>query len=171
MANGAWMNKLLPVPMSPIKGQMLSLRPARRPAGAGPSEPLLSRVLFSDDCYIIPKLDGRIVVGATVEPEAGFDRRVTAKGVMELTQRALRVCPGLADLEVEETWAGLRPTTPDMMPVMGATPWDNLFVAGEWGACCWLDGPWCPSAHPRRGFFAQEDTGATACFWRRALGS
>jgi thiazole synthase len=122
------MNKLLPVPMSPIKGQMLSLRPTRRPSG--PSEALLSRGLFSDDCYIIPKLDGRIVVGATVEPEAGFDRRVTAKGVMELTSKALRLCPGLAELEVEETWAGLRPTTPDMMPVLGNTPWDNLFVAG-----------------------------------------
>jgi len=124
VANGAWMNRLLPVPMAPIKGQMLSLRPV----GKGQPSPL-SRVIFADNCYLIPKADGRIIVGATVEP-GKWGLEVTAGGVHELTTRALRVCPALGELEVEETWAGLRPTTPDTLPVLGRTPWDNLFVAG-----------------------------------------
>jgi thiazole synthase len=61
VATGAWMNKLLPLPVQPCKGQMLALRP---PPGQVP----LSRVIFAESCYIIPKRDGRIVVGATVEP-------------------------------------------------------------------------------------------------------
>ncbi len=124
VANGAWMNRLLPVPIAPIKGQMLSLRPV----GKGQPSPL-SRVIFADNCYLIPKADGRIIVGATVEP-GKWGLEVTAGGVHELTTRALRVCPALGELEVEETWAGLRPTTPDTLPVLGRTPWDNLFVAG-----------------------------------------
>ena len=69
-------------------------------------------------------------MGATVEPDV-FDNRVTAGGLRELTSKALRLCPGLADLDVEESWAGLRPTTPDRLPVLGQTPWTNLYVAGE----------------------------------------
>ena len=123
VANGAWMNKLLPVPLGPVKGQMLSLRPKKDM----PSP--LNRVIFAESCYLIPKSDGRLIVGATVEP-GQWDRRVTAGGVHELTKRALRICPALGELEVEETWAGLRPTTPDTLPVLGRTPWENLFVAG-----------------------------------------
>jgi len=123
VANGAWMNKLLPVPLGPVKGQMLSLRPKKET----PSP--LSRVIFAESCYLIPKSDGRLIVGATVEP-GQWDQRVTAGGVHELTKRALRICPALGELEVEETWAGLRPTTPDTLPVLGRTPWENLFVAG-----------------------------------------
>eukprot|EP00624_Nannochloropsis_granulata_P000386 evm.model.NODE_11471_length_7800_cov_21.873846.1 len=123
VANGAWMNKLLPVPLGPVKGQMLSLRPKKET----PSP--LSRVIFAESCYLIPKSDGRLIVGATVEP-GQWDQRVTAGGVHELTKRALRICPSLGELEVEETWAGLRPTTPDTLPVLGRTPWENLFVAG-----------------------------------------
>lgn len=124
VANGAWMNRLLPVPMTPIKGQMLSLRPV----GKGQPSPL-SRVIFADNCYLIPKADGRLIVGATVEP-GKWGLEVTAGGVHELTSRALRVCPALGEMEVDETWAGLRPTTPDTLPVLGRTPWENLFVAG-----------------------------------------
>ncbi|EWM29369.1 glycine oxidase [Nannochloropsis gaditana] len=123
VANGAWMNRLLPVPVGPVKGQMLSLRPKK-----GEPNPL-TRVIFAENCYLIPKADGRLIVGATVE--AGqWDRGVTAKGIHDLTQRALQICPALGNLELEETWAGLRPTTPDTLPVLGSTPWENLFVAG-----------------------------------------
>ena len=123
VANGAWMNRLLPVPLGPVKGQMLSLRPK-----TGAPSPL-NRVIFAENCYLIPKADGRLIVGATVEP-GQWDQTVTAGGVHELTKRALRICPALGECEVEETWAGLRPTTPDTLPVLGYTPWENLFVAG-----------------------------------------
>lgn len=123
LANGAWMQKLLPLPVFPVKGQMLSVRV---PEGTTP----LSRVLFCDGCYIIPKLDGRIVVGATVE-EGVFDKSVTVEGIHQLTSRFRRICPDLAKFPIEETWTGLRPTTPDTLPVLGKTPWQNLYVAGK----------------------------------------
>jgi len=132
LANGAWMQKLLPIPIFPIKGQMMSLRV---PQGTTP----LSRVLFCDECYIIPKLDGRIVVGATVE-EGVFDQNITMAGLQHLVNKFIRACPGLANLPVEETWTGLRPTTPDTEPVLGNTPWENLYVAGKGGGADKFEG-------------------------------
>ena len=123
VANGSWMRTLLPVPIEPHKGQSLSLRmPNDRP-------PLLRRVLFAQDSYIVPKADGRIVIGATVEA-GSFDSNVTPAGLMHILSYALQLVPGLADLKIEETWAGLRPTTPDKGPILGKTPWENLFLAG-----------------------------------------
>lgn len=123
VANGAWMRNLLPVPIEPHKGQSLSLRmPLDRP-------PLLRRVLFAADSYIVPKADGRIVIGATVEA-GSFSPSVTPAGIMHILSYALQLVPGLADLPLEETWAGLRPTTPDKGPILGKTPWDNLYLAG-----------------------------------------
>jgi Glycine/D-amino acid oxidases (deaminating) len=92
-------------------------------------EPLLSRVLFAQDTYIVPKADGRIVVGATVEA-GSFDPNVTPAGLMHCMANAMQLVPGLGELPVEETWAGLRPTTPDKGPILGRTKWDNLFIAG-----------------------------------------
>jgi glycine/D-amino acid oxidase-like deaminating enzyme len=123
VANGAWMRQLLPVPLEPHKGQSLSLRmPANKP-------PLLRRVLFAQDSYIVPKADGRIVVGATVEG-GSYDPNVTPAGILHVLSHALQLVPGLADLPLEETWVGLRPTTPDKGPILGKTPWGNLFLAG-----------------------------------------
>jgi thiazole synthase len=123
VANGAWMRNLLPVPIEPHKGQSISLRmPSDQPA-------LLRRVLFAQDTYIVPKADGRIVVGATVEA-GSYDANVTPAGLMHIMAHALQLVPGLADLPLEETWVGLRPTTPDKGPILGKTPWDNLFIAG-----------------------------------------
>ena len=123
VANGAWMRTLLPVPIEPHKGQSISLRmPSDRP-------PILQRVLFAQDTYICPKADGRIVVGATVEV-GSFDSNITPAGMIHIIQHALELVPGLKDLPIEETWAGLRPTTPDKGPILGRTNWDNLFLAG-----------------------------------------
>jgi len=123
VANGAWMRTLLPVPIEPHKGQSISLRtPADQP-------PILQRVLFAQDSYIVPKADGRIVIGATVEA-GSFDPNVTPAGVMHILTHALQLVPALRDLPIEETWAGLRPTTPDKGPILGETPWKNLFLAG-----------------------------------------
>jgi glycine oxidase len=123
VANGAWMRNLLPVPIQPHKGQSLSLRmPSDRP-------PILRRVLFAQDSYIVPKADGRIVIGATVEA-GSYDANVTPAGLLHILSHALQLVPGLKDLPIEETWAGLRPTTPDKGPILGKSPWENLFVAG-----------------------------------------
>ncbi|KAL3925526.1 MAG: hypothetical protein SGILL_000344 [Bacillariaceae sp.] len=123
VANGAWMRNLLPVALEPHKGQSLSLRmPKDRP-------PLLRRVLFAQDSYIVPKADGRIVIGATVEA-GSFDGNVTPAGIMHVLSHALQLVPGLANLPLEDTWAGLRPTTPDKAPILGETQWENLYLAG-----------------------------------------
>lgn len=123
VANGAWMRNLLPVPIEPHKGQSISLRcPSDQPS-------MLRRVLFAQDTYIVPKADGRIVVGATVEA-GSYDSNVTPAGLMHIMTHAMQLVPGLGDLPLEETWVGLRPTTPDKGPILGKTPWDNLFLAG-----------------------------------------
>eukprot|EP00546_Thalassionema_frauenfeldii_P004631 CAMPEP_0178921020 /NCGR_PEP_ID=MMETSP0786-20121207/15322_1 /TAXON_ID=186022 /ORGANISM="Thalassionema frauenfeldii, Strain CCMP 1798" /LENGTH=840 /DNA_ID=CAMNT_0020595139 /DNA_START=111 /DNA_END=2633 /DNA_ORIENTATION=- len=123
VANGSWMRQLLPVPIEPHKGQSLALKmPQGQPS-------LLKRVLFAQDSYIVPKSDGRIVVGATVEA-GSFDANVTPAGIMHVLHHAMQLVPGLADLPIDETWVGLRPTTPDKGPILGKSPWKNLFLAG-----------------------------------------
>ena len=127
VANGAWLRQLLPLPVTPHKGQMLALRPppvatasslGPTPQDSTPPSPLLTRTLFAESCYIIPKSDGRVVVGATVEP-GRWDLRSTAAGVATLLGNAVDTCPELAEWEVVDTWAGLRPTTPDYLPILG----------------------------------------------------
>ncbi|MDQ3343771.1 MAG: glycine oxidase ThiO [Actinomycetota bacterium] len=103
----------------PIKGQLLHLR--------GPS-PLATRNIRGLDVYIVPRADGRVVVGATVE-ELGFDTRVTAGAVHELLREAWTLLPGLAELELVEATAGLRPGSPDNAPLLGATTVDGLLLA------------------------------------------
>jgi thiazole synthase len=123
IASGAWLRNLLPVPIEPHKGQSLSLQmPTDRP-------PMLRRVLFAQDSYIVPKADGKIVVGATVEA-GSYDPNVTPSGLLHILNHAIQLTPCLKDLPIVETWAGLRPTTPDKGPILGETPWNNLFVAG-----------------------------------------
>ncbi|KAL3795883.1 hypothetical protein HJC23_002154 [Cyclotella cryptica] len=123
VANGSWMKNLLPVPIVPHKGQSLALRmPSNSP-------PLLNRVLFAQDTYIVPKADGRIVIGATVEP-GRFDGDVTPEGMLHCLSEATRLVPSLKDLPIEETWSGLRPTTPDKCPILGKTLFENVYVAG-----------------------------------------
>jgi glycine oxidase len=104
-----------------VKGQLLYLR------GAG-DEPLLTHNVRGLDVYIVPRSDGRIVVGATVE-ERGFDMTVTAGAVYELLRDAFELVPGLSELELMESVAGLRPGSPDNAPMIGATGLDGLFVA------------------------------------------
>jgi glycine oxidase len=118
VAAGAWAGALagLPeharVPLRPVKGQILRLRD---PAGPG----LLSHVLRMQPGYLVPRGDGRYVLGATME-EQGFDTGVTAGGVFELLRDAIELVPGVSELVVEELEAGLRPGTPDNAPVLGA---------------------------------------------------
>ncbi|GMH62955.1 hypothetical protein TrRE_jg6087, partial [Triparma retinervis] len=111
---------LLPVPIQPHKGQSFAVS---APKG------FLDRVLFAADTYIVPKSDGRIIVGATVEPGV-YDGDVTVGGMMHCFNAAARLLPGIKELKIVETWAGLRPTTPDKAPIFGETAWDKVWVAG-----------------------------------------
>jgi glycine oxidase len=127
VATGAWSGDAgwLPPeaapPVRPVKGQLLILR--------GPSsQPVCERIVASERVYLVPRRDGRLVVGATVE-ECGFDTTVTAGGVHELLREAYRALPDVAELELVEAIAGLRPGTPDNAPVIGRGAIDGLLLA------------------------------------------
>jgi glycine oxidase len=105
----------------PVKGQILTL------AGS-PVDPPCERIVVTERVYMVPRPDGRLVVGATVE-EQGFDTRVTAGGVYELLREAYRALPEVAELELVEAVAGLRPTTPDNLPLIGPGAIDGLLLA------------------------------------------
>jgi glycine oxidase len=117
VAAGAWTEALagLPaearVPIHPVKGQILRLHD---PAGPG----LLTRVLRMTGGYLVPRGDGRYVLGATME-ERGFDTTVTAGGAFELLRNAFELLPSVTELVIDELSAGLRPTTPDNAPAIG----------------------------------------------------
>jgi glycine oxidase len=117
VAAGPWSGRLegLPsaarLPIRPVKGQILRLHD---PAGPG----LLEHVLRTSGGYVVPRGDGRYVLGATTE-ERGFDRSVTAGAVFELLRDAIELVPGLSELEIDECSAGLRPATPDGAPAIG----------------------------------------------------
>jgi glycine oxidase len=118
----AGISGLPPVPLRPVKGQILRLRGPR----------LVSRVVRTPEVYAVPRADGRLVVGATVE-ELGEDRSVTAGGVLELLRRAYDVLPGVTELELVEASAGLRPTAPDNGPLVGPGQLEGLIWAtGHW---------------------------------------
>jgi len=108
-------------PVRPVKGQLLYLR--------GPAtEPLCSRNVRGLEVYVVPRGDGRVVVGATVE-EQGFDTRVTAGAVHDLLRAALELLPDVAELELLETVCGLRPGSPDNAPMIGPAGPEGLVVA------------------------------------------
>jgi glycine oxidase len=86
------------------------------------------RVVVTERAYLVPRADGRLIVGATVE-EKGFDVKVTAGGVHELLREAYRVLPDIAELELIDARAGMRPGTPDNAPIIGPGAIEGLFVA------------------------------------------
>lgn len=103
----------------PVRGQIavLDTRP-----------PLLSRVIFSGHGYVVPRADGRILCGSTME-EAGYEKAVTAEGLRHVLEVALEVAPALAKAPVVETWSNFRPASPDGEPILGAGAVPNLFYA------------------------------------------
>jgi glycine oxidase len=127
VAAGVWSGLLegLPeearVPLRPIKGQILRLHD---PSGPG----LLTRVLRMPPTYLVPRGDGRYVLGATME-ERGFDTTVTAGAEFELLRDAVELVPGISELVVDELSAGLRPGTPDNAPLIGPGLLEGLFWA------------------------------------------
>jgi glycine oxidase len=118
------------LPLRPVKGQILRLRPGPRPAGMPPS--LLGRtvrgLVRGSSVYLVPRADGELVVGATQE-ELGPDTTVTAGGVWELLRDARLLVPGITEFELAQAQAGLRPGTPDNAPVIGPGALPGLVLA------------------------------------------
>jgi glycine oxidase len=127
LAAGAWSRNIagLPAelrpPVRPIKGQMLALR-------MDPAAPLLTHVVWAPGAYLVPRRDGRLLVGATVE-EKGYDTSLTAGGVLTLLEAAWRVVPAVEELPIDEMWVGHRPGSRDDAPILGAGPLDGLIYA------------------------------------------
>jgi glycine oxidase len=119
---GAWSGQIPPhaFPTRPVKGQMLYL--------ASPSRDLLKHVLRSPEVYLIPRSDGRILVGTTME-EAGFDKRTDVLTIQRFQHAAIDLIPELRNARILEDWAGLRPGTPDSLPILGATGTPGYYVA------------------------------------------
>jgi glycine oxidase ThiO len=124
LATGAWSQSLLPIPVVPKKGQMLSVLvpPTQR------NNLLLQQVLFGEEIYIVPRQDGRIIIGATSE-QVGFTPQNTVGGVNQLLTNAVRLFPPLQDFPLQETWWGFRPETPDELPILGRSADANLTLA------------------------------------------
>jgi glycine oxidase len=125
VAAGAWSDSLLDpvgcrVGIHPVRGQIALLKVRT---------PLFRRVLLDGSRYLVPRPDGRVLVGST-EEDAGFDKRTTARAIRDLLELACRLVPSLADAPLERCWAGLRPGSPDGLPFLGPVPGlVNLFVA------------------------------------------
>jgi len=123
LAAGAWSGAIEGIgralPVRPVKGQMFAVDAK----GWGPegTRGMMEHVLFTRRCYIIPRDDGRLLVGATQE-EVGFCRGPTPRGISMLMAAATDVLPDVADMPLVETWAGFRPATPDGEPILGADP-------------------------------------------------
>jgi len=119
---GAWsgtfsINRL---PTRPVKGQMLAVASAQHN--------LVRHVIRTPDVYLVPRTNGRILIGSTLE-EAGFDKRTDASTIQRLHQAAIRLVPALKEALMLEAWAGLRPGTADDLPILGATTTPGYFVA------------------------------------------
>jgi glycine oxidase len=136
VAAGAWSGLLTGMPVRPVKGQRLLLRQPGR---------VLGMTTFGDQCYLVPKAGGMVLAGATEEPSAGFDARVTAEAVGKVARAACALLPPLADAELVEAWAGLRPSTPDRLPVLGRLPG--------------FEGVWMATGHFRNGILLSALTG------------
>lgn len=113
---GAWSG----APVRPRKGQMLYLQPQRHD--------LLHHVVHAPEVYLVPRSTGKVLVGATVE-DVGFDKAVTPSTIDDLHRAAARYIPELASAPIIESWAGLRPGTPDDLPILGATDTPGVFIA------------------------------------------
>ena len=125
VTSGPWTRRLLeglgvPTAIRPVRGQI---------ALFGSGEPVLRRIVNEGPRYLVPRPDGRILVGST-EEDVGFDKRTTVEGIEGLLRFAIELVPGLRRAKLEQSWAGLRPATVDGLPYLGAVPgYQNLFVA------------------------------------------
>jgi glycine oxidase len=127
LAAGAWSRQIAGLPASavppvrPVKGQMLALR-------MNAAEPLLRHVLWTPRSYLVPRADGRLLIGASVE-ERGFDTSMTAGAVFALLESAWRALPGIEELPIDEMWVGFRPGSRDDAPLLGPSEVEGLVIA------------------------------------------
>jgi len=126
LATGAWTSLIqiagvaMPLEVKPVRGQMVSFTPGGR---------LARHVIYSERGYIVPKADGRVLAGATVE-DVGFERGTTAGGIDSLRTAAAEIAPALGKLSIADQWSGFRPHVPDGLPVIGVVPgYENVWVA------------------------------------------
>jgi len=124
LAAGCWSGSLfagagLKMPVVPARGQMLAVKGDRLP---------FAHVIHSGDCYLVPRRSNRVVIGSTVE-YTGYHKAMTAAGLQTLLQAAIQLVPAIGALELVESWAGLRPDTPDHLPILGPSGIDNLILA------------------------------------------
>lgn len=124
LATGAWSQELLPIPVQPCKGQMLSVGLPQLYSVVLP----LQRVLYGEAIYIVPRQNGQIVIGATVET-VGFAPHNTPAGIQELLHQAMRLYPAIGEMPIQECWWGFRPATPDEAPILGDSLCSNLTLA------------------------------------------
>jgi glycine oxidase len=135
LACGAWSRTLasrlgIDLPIKPIRGQIVLLNCG---------QPMLSRVINAGRLYLLPRDDGRILVGSTQE-DVGFDRRNTAAAISDLLQFAARLAPELRNADIERCWSGFRPRGVDDLPYLGRLPGlSNAFIAaGHFRHGVWL---------------------------------
>jgi glycine oxidase len=127
LAAGAWSREIAGIPpahrppVRPIKGQMMALQ-------MDPAAPLVRHVIWAPRAYIVPRNDGRLIIGATVE-ERGFDASLTAGGLFALIEGAWRAIPTIEELPIAETWVGFRPGSRDDAPMLGPSGVDGLVIA------------------------------------------
>jgi glycine oxidase len=127
LAAGAWSRGIAGLPpdrrppVRPVKGQMLALQ-------MDAAAPLLNHVLWAPGAYLVPRRDGRLIIGGTVE-EKGFDETITAGGLLTLLEAAWRAVPAIEELPVAEIWVGHRPGSRDDAPILGRGPLGGLFYA------------------------------------------
>ena len=123
---GAWSSALgnqlqALMPVHPVRGQMILMKFEQRPFG---------HVIARGKTYLVPRRDGHVLLGATQEPDSGFNKRTTAKGLAGLIEKGMNLVPGIAEAPVVATWAGLRPGTPDDNPYIGPVPgFEGLIAA------------------------------------------
>jgi glycine oxidase len=127
-------------PTHPVRGQMAALRPA---------DSQLSHVLRSNRGYVVPRNNGNVVAGSTLE-NVGFKKYVTPSGLGQILAAAVELAPALSDAEIVETWAGLRPGTPDELPLLGPTDLEGLLIA---------------TGHYRNGILLAPVTAKLICEW------
>ncbi|HLI30498.1 MAG TPA: FAD-dependent oxidoreductase, partial [Terriglobia bacterium] len=123
LAAGAWSGELaaslnLPLPVKPCRGQMIEFEGAIE----------FPCTVRAGHFYCVPRSGGRLIAGSTME-YAGFEKAVTAEGLLSILERACRLVPSLAGQRFRRAWAGLRPDTPDHWPILGYGAWTNLVFA------------------------------------------
>jgi glycine oxidase len=128
LAAGAWTSLISAQPQTsslpsvkvlPVRGQMICLQTKPRAA---------EHILYSPRGYLVPRSDGRLIAGSTTE-QTGYDKVVTAGGVVEILSHALEIAPSLSSIPISDTWAGLRPRSEDKLPILGPCEIEGLFYA------------------------------------------